>query len=105
MDKLVLLKDLRQHKGWAVFEELIELRLGETLENLSKVQPQDETNFRRGVLTTYATLTGQVDKTIKELTDYHARRTSDERKRADRAARGADPRFWGSSHFRDTYTR
>ena len=99
MDKLDLLRDLRQHKGWAVFEELIELRLGETLDQLSRVQPQDETNFRRGVLSTYATLTGQVDKILQELDNYHARRSSDDRKRLERK-RGPDiSQHWGSSHF------
>ena len=103
-DKLELLRDLRQHKGWAVFEELIELRLGSEVEQLATVQPQDQTNFRRGVLTTYATLTGLIDTTLEELDRYYDRRDERERKRREYA--GPDiGKYWGSPNWFTEFTQ
>ena len=103
-ERLELLRDLRKHQGWAVFNQLIEHRLDIETEQLCKVQPEDQTNFRRGILEAYVTLHGLVDQTLEELDKYYDRRTSDDRKQSEQ--RGPDiSKFWGASHFYDSYNR
>lgn len=100
-DKLELLKDIASHRGWQVFKDLVELRLDWETVQLAKIQPQDQTNYRRGIIAAYTTVFEMVDKTLEDVENYHARQ-----RKLDARATAKGPNLaarWGSPHWYDEF--
>jgi hypothetical protein len=82
----------------------VELKLDLETEQLCKVLPQDETNYRRGIIEAYVTLHDIVGKTLEELDRYNAGK----RKRDERARAAGEPSiaaFWGNSLYRSEFDK
>jgi hypothetical protein len=105
-DQLALLRELVHHQGWEVFKRLVELRLDYETDQLVKVQPQDQTNYRRGIVEAYATIFEIVEQTLEEKEQYDDRSRKRDEHTRDRTKlqRGANvARHWGSPNWYDHF--
>ena len=105
-DQLAHLKDLTVHQGWEVFKRLIELRLDYETDQLTKVQSQDQTNYRRGIIEAYVTIFEIVEQTLEEKEQYDDRTRQRDERRSKLDKRGPNlASAWGSPHYYDQFTR
>lgn len=101
MERLALLKDLLQHKGWEVYKELLELEIDRESQRILNILPQDETNFKRGLIQGYMMSLGMIELTLqrveaKKANDESGKRNVSARDRGNRVPKSA---FWGSPNF------
>ena len=101
VERLALLKDLLQHKGWEVYKELLELEIDRESQRILNILPQDETNFKRGLIQGYMMSLGMIELTLqrveaKKANDESGKRNVSARDRGNRVPKSA---FWGSPNF------
>jgi hypothetical protein len=84
-----------QHKGWEVYKQLIEFEIDRASVDFLEVQPQDEINYRRGVIKGHIRSLEAVDGKLREFNTYNARKHDE---RAGSGERDISA-HWGSPAF------
>lgn len=103
-EDLERLSRLVTHDGWPSFKKLLVLYADFENARLLKVQPQDQSNYSRGVIDTYTSIYDLVETILEENKQYDARRTERER-RAISSRDGRLAKHWGSAFFTDQFKR